>query len=363
MEVSPGALVTAKNNNGCPGRVEQHERKSKYAGNCVEGRTCTSGFSFTGDVWNSPTKMYIQKSSAIDGLWRLPGATYQLTGAFADGSSQRTLTTDNNGMAELDRALLIADGATEYTLKETVAPEGYTLNAAEFVFTVSTDGSIVAKGEAVAGFAVTGEGNITVSATDDPIKVAVKKVASDGAGDSAMNGAEFQIKGVFAGETESRVETLTTYGDGFTEALSSMLKAGQEYTITETKAPAGYKLLSNALKIKVSDDGSIAVVGEVPAGWDIDDRSDSENGAVLIVATDDPVSMTVAKRAEGADASAMQGAGFSVTPAEGSVFADGTTGAKTLVTGADGKTSLDAQLVVGGRTPLKRKKRLPVTSS
>ena len=153
--------------------------------------------------------MYIQKSSAIDGLLRLPGATYQLTGAFArDGSSQRTLTTDNNGMAELDRALLVADGATEYTLKETVAPEGYALNAADFVFTVSTDGSIVAKGEAVAGYAVTGEGNITVSATDDPIEVAIKKVASDGAGDSAMNGAEFQIEGVFAGETESKVEAL-----------------------------------------------------------------------------------------------------------------------------------------------------------
>ena len=311
---------------------------------------------FTGDVWNSPTKMYIQKSSAIDGLWRLPGATYQLTGVFADGSNQRTLTTDENGMAELDRALLIADGATEYTLKETVAPEGYALNAADFVFTVSTDGSIVAKGEAVAGFAVTGEGNITVSATDDPIEVAIKKAASDGAGDSAMNGAEFQIEGVFAEETESKVETLTTYGDGFTETLSSMLKAGQEYTITETKAPAGYKLISNALKIKVSDDGSVTVVGEMPAGWEIDDRSDSENGAVLIVATDDPVSMTVAKQAEGADASAMQGAGFSVTPAEGSIFADGTTGAKTLVTGADGKTSLDAQLVVGGTYTLEEEK-------
>ena len=311
---------------------------------------------FTGDVWNSPTKMYIQKSSAIDGLWRLPGATYQLTGVFADGSNQRTLTTDKNGMAEVDRALLIADGATEYTLKETVAPEGYALNAADFVFTVSTDGSIVAKGEAVAGFAVTGEGNITVSATDDPIEVAIKKAASDGAGDSAMNGAEFRIEGVFADETESKVETLTTYGDGFTEVLSSMLKAGQEYTITETKAPAGYKLLSNALKIKVSNDGSVTVVGEVPAGWEIDDRSDSENGAVLIVATDDPVSMTVAKQAEGADASAMQGAGFSVTPAEGSIFADGTTGAKTLVTGADGKTSLDAQLVVGGTYTLEEEK-------
>ena len=311
---------------------------------------------FTGDVWNSPTKMYIQKSSAIDGLWRLPGAAYQLTGAFADGSSQRTLTTDNNGMAELDRALLVANGATEYTLKETVAPEGYALNAADFVFTVSTDGSIVAKGEAVAGYAVTGEGNITVSATDDPIEVAIKKVASDGAGDSAMNGAEFQIEGVFAGETESKVETLTTNGDGFTETLSSILKAGQEYTITETKAPAGYKLLSNALKIKVSTDGSVTVVGEVPVGWKIDDRSDSENGAALIVATDDPVSMTVTKQAEGADTSAMQGAGFSVTPAEGSIFADGTTGAKTLFTGADGKTSLDAQLVVGGTYTLEEEK-------
>lgn len=311
---------------------------------------------FTGDVWNSPTKMYIQKSSAIDGLWRLPGATYQLTGAFADGSSQRTLTTDNNGMAELDRALLVADGATEYTLKETVAPEGYALNAEDFVFTVSTDGSIVAKGEAVAGYAVTGEGNITVSATDDPIEVAIKKVASDGAGDSAMNGAEFQIEGVFAGETESKVETLTTISDGFTETLSSILKAGQEYTITETKAPAGYKLLSNALKIKVSTDGSVTVVGEVPVGWKIDDRSDSENGAALIVATDDPVSMTVTKQAEGADTSAMQGAGFNVTPAEGSIFADGTTGTKTLFTGADGKTSLDAQLVVGGTYTLEEEK-------
>ena len=91
-------------------------------------------------------------------------------------------------------------------------------------------------------------------------------------------------------------------------------------------------------------------------GWKIDDRSDSENGAALIFATDDPVSMAVTKQAEGADTSAMKGAGFSVTPAEGSIFADGTTGTKTLFTGADGKTSLDAQLVVGGTYTLEEEK-------
>lgn len=37
------------------------------------------------------------------------------------------------------------------------------------------------------------------------------------------------------------------------------------------------------------------------------DRSNSENGAALIVATDDPVSMTVAKQAEGADTSCHAG--------------------------------------------------------
>lgn len=78
---------------------------------------------FTGEVWDDPTKMHVQKVSSLNVLEKLENASFILSGTFADGTAERRMTTDSNGMANLDKGLLIADGKTVYTLTETQAPE------------------------------------------------------------------------------------------------------------------------------------------------------------------------------------------------------------------------------------------------
>lgn len=324
---------------------------------------------------DTPIEVFLNKksTSGID----VASATYQISGKFrgADGQPQQDVRTYTTATTQtLEGAVKVEGliGGETYTIKETASPAGYALDGAEFTFTVKDDGTVVAgssdqtaaNGAATTsqdskrntGYSIANRDTVTITQTDAPVRLGLAKRGSN-TGEQQLFGAEFTIEGKFANDYASGVAEQKSYQRMGVDDISSLrFVAGETYSITETKAPAGYKLLSNALKIKVSTDGSVTVVGEVPVGWKIDDRSDSENGAALIVATDDPVSMAVAKQAEGADISAMQGAGFSVTPAEGSIFADGTTGTKTLVTGANGKTSLDAQLVAGGTYTLEEEK-------
>ena len=324
---------------------------------------------------DTPIEVVLNKksTSGID----VANATYQISGKFrgADGQPQQDVRTYTTATTQALKGAVKVEGligGETYTIKETASPAGYVLDGTEFTFTVKDDGTVVAgsSGQTAAngaaatsqdshrnvGYSIANRDTVTITQTDAPIRLSLAKRGSN-TGEQQLFGAEFTIEGKFAKDYTSGVAEQKTYQRMGVDDISSLrFVAGETYSITETKAPAGYKLLSNALKIKVSTDGSVTVVGEVPVGWKIDDRSDSENGAALIVATDDPVSMTVTKQAEGADTSAMQGAGFNVTPAEGSIFADGTTGTKTLFTGADGKTSLDAQLVVGGTYTLEEEK-------
>ena len=102
---------------------------------------------FTGTVTNDPTKLTVNKVDATTNR-ALSGATFTLTGTFADGSTEQTLsvTGEATGSVELDKAPLIADGQTEYTLRETVPPAGFERIQEDFTFIVATDGAITPTG-------------------------------------------------------------------------------------------------------------------------------------------------------------------------------------------------------------------------
>ena len=102
----------------------------------------------------------------------LAGATFAVTGLFADGHDTRAVTVDENGRAPLEN--LVA-GQT-YTVRETVAPEGYDLIEDEWSFTVMLDGTL--SGEATgsaptllsageSGYLVDEDG-VTLRAVDAP---------------------------------------------------------------------------------------------------------------------------------------------------------------------------------------------------
>lgn len=87
---------------------------------------------------------------------------------------------------------------------------------------------------------------------------------------------------------------------------------GQTYQLEETRAPAGYELISGTLSFDVGTDGKAAL-----------DASGVSNGSyavsadgVAITAVDEPIEAQVTK-VSSADGAARAGATFTLSPADG----------------------------------------------
>ena len=305
---------------------------------------------FTGEVWDDPTKMHVQKVSSLNALEKLENASFILSGTFADGTAERRMTTDSNGMADLDKGLLIADGKTVYTLTETQAPEGYRVNEEAFAFTVATDGSLVpvAGQSADAGYSVIGEGGIVVSAKDRPIELVLQKKASDGSAASAMKGARFAITpkegSAFADGTTAAKE-FETDERGSVSCIAQLV-AGNSYDLAETQAPMGYELIEESLTFTMNPDGTISAGSSVggwagasapaasQAGWFLSEGA----GEACIIAVDDPLKVSAVKVDE--EGGALAGAQFSL---EGR-FPDGSS-SKSFISDGAGALFSDVQLI------------------
>ena len=117
------------------------------------------------------------------------------------------------------------------------------------------------------------------------------------------------------------------------------LRAGVEYTLYETSAPNGYIQMTEPLVFYMDERGEIDVVGDVPEGWTVGDDN------ISLTAANDPVNLQITK--VDPDGDPLFGAVFSITPVDGSTFANGDTNAETLRTGEDGSLFMGAKLVVG----------------
>ena len=262
---------------------------------------------FTGDVTNTPTEMSLAKIDASTNA-AVKGAQFSLSGAFANGATVQTLNvTSEDGRIALDKALLIADGTTKYTLTETSAPAGYeTLPALEF--TVAENGTITPVNP-VAGWSVSNDG-ITITAADTPVKITLIKNGDDGA--TNLNGAVFYL---YEGNTvtDTPYRTITTQNGS---ATIDYLTAGQTYTLIEHTAPAGYELMTEPVAFTVGTDGKIAFTNETAAAnAGYAQSHDDATGVVTITATDHPVEIDLVKN--GSDnKSNLNGAAFEVYAGE-----------------------------------------------
>lgn len=271
----------------------------------------------------------------------LANAIFTVQGAFAgDYANETEITlsaTDANGVVSIPSAALIAN--EQYTITEVTAPNGYEL-AGSVEFTVGTDGVIsivtddsnadgttatadsstagegsATKSAAVAGkngtgtYAASTDGDMAViSATDHLVEVTITK--TDG-GENLLPGAEFTATGSNNGSAAGHSVTATTGEDG-TAVLSGLI-AGQEYTLAETKAPAGYELLTDTLTFTVQADGTIDAGFFPPAAFAIGQTKDA------ITAENNPLEVTLIKQAP--NGAPLAGAEFRV---EGE-FPDGQT--------------------------------------
>ena len=268
----------------------------------------------------------------------LEGAVFTIEGTFAgDYAGQRTIelgATDENGIATVPAAVLIA-GDT-YTLTEITAPQGYEL-AGSVQFSVGVDGTISLTGatedtSTIAGTDGTGiytasvtEGMAVITATDKLTELTITKTDGENV---LLPGAEFTAtEELPEGQTGNPHVVSGTTDENGSLVLTGLI-AGKQYTLTETKAPAGYELLTDELTFTVNSDGAIDAGWFPPAAFKVDQDA--------VSVTDDKLLVTMLK--QDPNGNPLAGAEFTI---EGE-FPDGDT-SKSFTSNNEGIVFDDTQ--------------------
>ncbi|MGN0785631.1 MAG: collagen binding domain-containing protein, partial [Candidatus Aphodomorpha sp.] len=173
----------------------------------------------------------IRKISSETGA-ALPGATFRLT-----GNEVYDVMTGPDGTA----SITLPYG--RYFLQELVAPDGYVLD--QTLHTVLIDGE---------GVQLDGERrqDLVITLQNDPVAYCFILHKQDAATGKPLAGVVFTLSG------PNRSETLTTDASGNTAPIR--ITPGT-YTISETKAPNGYKKPLSGWTLVVGTDGKMTISG------------------------------------------------------------------------------------------------------
>ena len=156
----------------------------------------------------------------------LAGVTYQLYDSTGEKVADATTGADGKAVfADLPQG--------KYSYQEISAPSGYVVDNTEYQITITATALSITHKRTNA----LAKGSITV-----------RKVDVTG---SPLAGAELMLETSADGKTWTEVGRVTTDNTGV--AKWSDLKVGAQYRITETKAPAGYTLLTEPLFTGVLD--------------------------------------------------------------------------------------------------------------
>ena len=317
---------------------------------------------FEVQVTNKPVEISIIKVDGDDHARYLPGATFEVTGAFAGSNEKETrrYTVDATGelMGTKNISAELKSGET-YKLTETAAPAGYELIKGTLSFKVNENGTVEAVGDVPAGYSIE-QGNVTIVAADEPIEVSFAK---KDLGDTNLAGARFTLSGTFVNdathETSQQSIPFDTTNEAFTfdalsyEGATYSLVAGQTYTLTEDAAPAGYEKLP-AFSFTVAYDGTITVANDSTEATDGTPGYviDEQGGTVTLTAHDRPIEVRLQKRGTDTGDALLGGAVFSLLNAEtGEVLDD------DVRPTADGAVELTG--LVGGGTYTLRETTAP----
>jgi choice-of-anchor A domain-containing protein len=196
--------------------------------------------------------LQIIKTDDKDQAKRLSGAEFTLKDAQGNVVKEG-ITTDKSGIVKVDGLV-----PGEYTLEETKAPEGYELT--KQVIHVTVDGEKIV------------DVKVTNSKSLGQFEI-VKVDAEDKA--KVLSDAEFEVY-----KDGKKVETLRTDKTG--KVISQKLEPGT-YTLKETKAPQGYKLLKEEIEVVVEANKVVEV--QVENAKELGSlqviKKDAESGKVL----------------------------------------------------------------------------------
>lgn len=206
-----------------------------------------------------PGSMTITKVDASDNTNKLNGAAftlYQVVGEVEtpvmngvtgntydydmDNPSPEPVSTSNDG-----KLIITSLPWGQYKLVETTPPDGYIISSTPLEFTIEA-GQV--------DFGAVQSAATTIQNTQSTF--ALNK--ADATGGTLVNGAAFQLtddsdnnKVIWA--TPDNTTPVSTWSD-----ITGILVAGKTYTLTETKAPAGYEKAAS-VKIKMDNTGVITV--------------------------------------------------------------------------------------------------------
>ena len=250
------------------------------------------------------------------------GAVFSVTpvngSTFADGSTDTVeYRTRTDGTLFMGAKLMV--GGT-YDITEVSAPEGYEKVPGIMRVTVGEDGainvvgSVDENGKELSKTEPTGYDKVDTNAfevqvVNQPVEITIDKVSAADGG-THLDGAVFEVTGVFADKRDEETREYTTASDGTLVGISNIsaeLKSGQTYTLREKTAPAGYELIEGELTFAVAEDGTVSAVGDVPAGYSI------STDKVSIVASDTPIEVLFEKRGLTDDGDLLSGGEFTIS--------------------------------------------------
>ncbi|MFC9446290.1 SpaA isopeptide-forming pilin-related protein, partial [Bacillus cereus] len=196
--------------------------------------------------------LQIIKTDDKDQAKRLAGAEFTLKDAEGNVVKEG-ITTDKSGTVKVNGLVL-----GEYTLEETKAPEGYELTKQVIHVTVDSEKVVDVK---VTNSKSLGQFEIVKIDAEDKTKV--------------LSDAEFEVY-----KDGKKVDTLRTDKTG--KVISQKLEPGK-YTLKETKAPQGYKLLKEEIEVVVEANKVVEV--QVENAKELGSlqviKKDAESGKVL----------------------------------------------------------------------------------
>ncbi|MDO4803260.1 MAG: Cna B-type domain-containing protein [Lachnospiraceae bacterium] len=230
--------------------------------------------------------------TAVGGEEELAGATIQILNKDG-GLVEEWISTNEEHLVEG-----LSSGET-YTLKETVAPEGYTI-ASETTFTIDEHGTVTSTGKLI----FDEEGYAVLLIEDKLTSVKVSKV--DVANGKELEGATIQLLDKNGDEVESWTSTKEAH-----EIVG--LHTGEEYTLKETVAPEGYTIASET-KFTIDAEGNVKSSGS---------QTKDENGVTVLLIEDAKTSITVTK-VDVAGGEEVEGATIQIIDNEGNIVEEWT---------------------------------------
>ena len=248
-------------------------------------------------VEDSKTNVKVSKVDVTGGK-ELAGATIQIIEKDTDGNEkvveEWVSAEDNEETADVNEGIHIVEGlktGVEYTLRETVAPDGYTVTA-DTTFTIDETGKVTSTSTTIK------EGVLLVE--DAKTKVSVSK--TDIASGEELEGAHIQIldsEGKVVEEWDSTKKAHVVEG----------LKTGEEYTLKETVAPDGYTVTTDTT-FTIDENGKVTSTGTV-----------TENGVLLV---EDAMTVVKVSKVDIADGEELEGAHIQIIDKDGKVVEEWT---------------------------------------